>query len=102
MTHRGLRPLWVRRHASRPAGSTGGEQSSAVESAVAAAVLAPAGDRVASIHAMDWGQLKSSASPCTACVLHKARKQAVLGVGDEKAEWLFVGQGPGTQEDHPA
>ncbi len=48
---------------------------------------------------MDWAQLKSSASACTACVLHKARKQAVLGVGDEKAEWLFVGEGPGAEED---
>ncbi|HKB82268.1 MAG TPA: uracil-DNA glycosylase [Burkholderiales bacterium] len=99
MTQLGLSPLWVRRHASSPAGSTGGEQSSAVESDAAAAVSAPAGDRVASIHAMDWAQLKSSASACTACVLHKARKQAVLGVGDEKAEWLFVGEGPGAEED---
>jgi len=31
--------------------------------------------------------------------LHKARKQAVFGVGDEKAEWLFVGEGPGAEED---
>ena len=48
---------------------------------------------------MDWAQLKSSASACTACVLHASRKQAVLGVGDEKAEWLFVGEGPGAEED---
>src|SRR5258708_831688 len=99
MTQLGLSPLWVRRHASRPAGSTGGEQSSAVESAVAAAVSAPPGGRVASIHAMGWARLKSSASACTACVLHKARKQAVLGVGDEKAERLFVGERPGASED---
>src|SRR5262249_49333960 len=31
--------------------------------------------------------------------LHAARKQAVLGVGDERAEWLFVGEGPGAEED---
>ena len=48
---------------------------------------------------MDWAQLKSSASTCDACVLHKARKQAVLGVGDKNAEWLFVGEGPGAEED---
>ena len=44
-------------------------------------------------------ELKSSASACTVCDLHKARKQAVFGVGDEKAEWLFVGEGPGAEED---
>lgn len=27
------------------------------------------------------------------------RKQAVLGVGDEKASWLFIGEGPGAEED---
>ena len=48
---------------------------------------------------MDWAQLKSSASACAACPLHAARKQAVLGVGDINAEWLFVGEGPGAEED---
>ncbi|HEX7811853.1 MAG TPA: uracil-DNA glycosylase, partial [Burkholderiales bacterium] len=40
-----------------------------------------------------------SAAACTACALHRQRKQAVFGVGDEKAEWLFVGEGPGAEED---
>jgi len=48
---------------------------------------------------MDWAQLKSSAAVCTACPLHAARRQAVLGVGDVDAEWLFVGEGPGAEED---
>lgn len=48
---------------------------------------------------MDWAQLKTSASACTACALHKGRKQAVLGVGDTKAEWLLVGEAPGAEED---
>jgi len=48
---------------------------------------------------MDWEQLKSSASACTVCPLHATRKQAVLGVGDIEAEWLFVGEGPGAEED---
>jgi DNA polymerase len=26
-------------------------------------------------------------------------KQAVLGVGDVNADWLFVGEGPGAEED---
>ncbi len=53
----------------------------------------------ARIATLDWSQLKACASACTACALHKSRKQAVFGVGDEKAEWLFVGEGPGAEED---
>ena len=97
MKELGLSPVWVRRHGSDSvqAGSIAG----AAEGCAPSAVSAPAVDRAAHIHAMDWAQLKSSASSCTACVLHKARKQAVLGVGDEKAEWLFIGEGPGAEED---
>src|SRR5258707_5427270 len=36
---------------------------------------------------------------CTACGLHKTRTQTVLGVGDEQADWLFVGEAPGSEED---
>ena len=104
MKELGLSPVWVRRHgsdraASVEAGSIVAVQATAVASAAPSAGSAPAADRAAKIHAMDWAQLKSSAAACTACVLHKARKQAVLGVGDEKAEWLFVGEGPGAEED---
>jgi DNA polymerase len=31
--------------------------------------------------------------------LHERRKQAVFGVGDERADWLIVGEGPGAEED---
>jgi len=36
---------------------------------------------------------------CTRCKLHKARKQVVFGVGNPKAELVFVGEGPGADED---
>lgn len=48
---------------------------------------------------MDWPQLKQSVAGCVACELHKARRQTVFGVGDENADWLFVGEGPGAEED---
>jgi DNA polymerase len=48
---------------------------------------------------MNWQQLKSAVVACTSCVLHKQRRQAVFGVGDERAEWLLVGEGPGAEED---
>ena len=36
---------------------------------------------------------------CTACKLRAGCTQTVFGVGDEKADWLFVGEGPGADED---
>jgi DNA polymerase len=48
---------------------------------------------------MDWTQLKETVRTCVACNLCKQRKQAVFGVGAESAPWLFIGEGPGADED---
>ncbi len=53
----------------------------------------------ARIAKMDWPALKASVSACTACGLYAKRKQTVFGVGDEQADWLFVGEAPGADED---
>ena len=55
--------------------------------------------RIARIGAMDWEAVKTESAGCTACGLCKQRKQAVFGVGAESAPWLFVGEGPGAEED---
>lgn len=52
-----------------------------------------------SIDQMNWHQLKLAVSQCINCPLHQTRKNTVFGVGDEKADWLFVGEGPGARED---
>jgi uracil-DNA glycosylase len=48
---------------------------------------------------MDWDQLKAEVANCTACALSQSRTQAVFGIGDENADWLCVGEGPGARED---
>lgn len=48
---------------------------------------------------MNWEQLAQAVQDCRACELCKHRHQAVLGVGDQQADWLFVGEGPGAEED---
>ncbi|MBP8242414.1 MAG: hypothetical protein KAX36_08555, partial [Thermoflexales bacterium] len=58
----------------------------------AAAALPPV-TRVADGGA-DWESLATSVRDCRKCGLCAARKQAVLGVGDVNADWLFVGEGP--------
>jgi uracil-DNA glycosylase family 4 len=61
----------------------------------------PAGtdERRGAIMRMDWTQIKASVVACTHCALHARRNKTVFGVGDENADWLFVGEGPGADED---
>ena len=47
----------------------------------------------------DWDLLRTAVSACTRCSLHETRTQTVFGVGDPDAEWLFIGEAPGEQED---
>lgn len=49
--------------------------------------------------AMDWSTLEQTIRDCRACSLCERRTMAVPGVGDRKAEWLLVGEGPGAEED---
>src|SRR5205814_2066099 len=58
--------------------------------------LAPPASHVAS---MNWDELRQTVAACTLCGLCKQRKQAVFGVGHESAPWLFIGEGPGAEED---
>ena len=48
---------------------------------------------------MDWPALKQAVQQCRACGLRAGCTQTVFGVGDENADWLFVGEGPGAEED---
>ena len=61
--------------------------------------LAAADDRRSVIMRMDWPALRASVASCTACQLHARRNKTVFGVGDEHADWLLVGEGPGADED---
>ena len=44
--------------------------------------------------------IREDLGDCTRCKLHKqGRKQIVFGVGNPRAELMFVGEGPGADED---
>lgn len=51
------------------------------------------------VSAMNWEQLETAIRQCERCGLCQTRTQAVPGVGDRNAAWLFVGEGPGFYED---
>ncbi len=48
---------------------------------------------------MDWESLKSAALSCARCGLCETRHNVVFGVGNPNADILFIGEGPGEQED---
>ena len=43
--------------------------------------------------------IRQDLGECTRCKLHSTRNKIVFGVGDPNAELLFVGEGPGADED---
>ena len=47
----------------------------------------------------NWETLRSSCESCVQCPLCQTRHNVVFGVGPEDAEVLFIGEGPGEQED---
>ncbi|GAB4166536.1 MAG: hypothetical protein Fur0039_03470 [Rhodocyclaceae bacterium] len=93
----GLAPLWrLRGRAQAPPPAETRPAAAAQDSELPM----PAGDeRALRIAAMDWRELAQAVAGCRACALCEKRRQAVLGVGDVHAQWLFVGEGPGADED---
>lgn len=47
----------------------------------------------------DWMQLENRCLNCRACGLCQTRTNVVFGVGNRNADVMFVGEGPGQQED---
>ena len=48
---------------------------------------------------MDWQTLEKQCMACTGCGLCRTRANVVFGVGNREADIMFVGEGPGEQED---
>jgi len=57
------------------------------------------GRKATNIQEMGWAQLKAKVAGCTDCKLRAGCQQTVFGVGDEHADWLLVGEAPGSEED---
>ena len=43
--------------------------------------------------------IREDIGDCTRCALHKGRNKLVFGAGNPRAELMFVGEGPGADED---
>ena len=47
----------------------------------------------------NWDDLKAACESCQKCELCKTRTNVVVGVGNPRAEVMFIGEGPGENED---
>jgi len=85
---------WRHRESGRQAetGSVGPVET-AVESGPVVPVRASAGQ------VLELQEIRDDIGDCTRCKLHKGRTNIVFGVGDPHARLMFIGEGPGADED---
>jgi uracil-DNA glycosylase len=109
LTEMGITPIWVLRDAEPGVTAVEMPKEAAAEPEVfpEVAEAAPAARHVpestprpmSPVDRLDWPDLARQVAECRACPLCEQRKQAVLGVGDLTPDWLFIGEGPGAEED---
>jgi len=93
----GLTPVWrLRRTTADPPGAGVSGHAGGV------ARVRDADDpdaRRARIATLGFDALIEDIAACTACGLCATRRRTVPGVGDTDAQWMFVGEAPGADED---
>lgn len=67
--------------------------------ATPAAAPAPQLRPFADVSNMDWDTLRQTAMQCGGCELCKTRNSVVFGEGPQNARLMFIGEGPGADED---
>ncbi len=73
--------------------------SESVPETAASTELPIVGQRVAPDKIATLREIRDDIGDCTRCRLHKGRTNLVFGVGDPNADLMFVGEGPGADED---
>lgn len=61
--------------------------------------IQPVSIAVPQVNSSDWGALESDVRACMKCSLHTTRTQTVFGIGNRNAQWMFIGEAPGADED---
>jgi uracil-DNA glycosylase len=92
----GLLPRWSLRE---PRSRATAPDEALAAAAMPASPLATTDARLQRIAALDFDALAADIDACTACGLCRTRHRTVPGVGDPHADWLFVGEAPGAEED---
>lgn len=83
----------------RPRGRAAARAASAVAPPAAAPAPAPAMARTEPLPGDSLDKVAAEVHACKKCPLHKTRNKAVPGVGPANAGVVFIGEGPGAEED---
>jgi len=94
----GLAPVWRLRRAPWNAVSPGGPGADAPPAPADTVGIDPA-VRNARIATLAFDALADDIAGCRACGLCATRNRTVPGVGTVDAQWMFVGEAPGADED---
>ena len=89
----GIGPLY-RRDAARPVEVVGAGLVPPAEVDQSSSPLPIVADKPSALAA-----IQADIGDCTRCRLHKGRKNLVFGVGNVDADIMFIGEGPGADED---
>ena len=93
-----LYPLWQRREQAQSVLEQVTVAAQLMTEQVASKSVVGKAD-VQNLATLNWPELKASVKNCTACKLRASCTQTVFGMGDVRADWLFVGEWPGADED---
>jgi len=93
-----LYPQWQRRGQSKPVLEHVTVTAQPISEQVASKSVVEKED-MQTLDSHNWPGLKALVRNCTACKLRASCTQTVFGMGDARADWLFVGEWPGADED---
>ncbi len=74
-------------------------QAAGVEWVAARSGRPPAADAAAAVPAASLAEVRERLGDCRRCKLCEGRTHIVFGAGNERARLMFVGEGPGHEED---
>ena len=92
-----LYPLWQRRGQAKSVLEQVTAAQPVIEQVASKPVMEKADLR--NLDSCNWPELTALVKNCTACKLRASCTQTVFGMGDARADWLFVGEWPGADED---
>lgn len=98
----GTRTLWKSPELPLPAGErvgVRGQPTAPVVEPEPAPAAAAAAVATSPLQLSTLDEVRTHLGNCTRCKLCKGRKNIVFGVGNPRAELVFVGEGPGADED---
>lgn len=95
----GISPLWELRGVPSEAVRQPAEQLEAIAEPADPPPLPTPPASGCDVGSLDWPALEEGIRACRRCPLGQQRRQAVPGIGDRRPDWLFIGEGPGAEED---